>query len=62
VACPEEAMAFRDQLCALLPCPGEIILAEFTPGLSVHTGAGLIGVSATAVGDGAQAYSGSTFG
>jgi DegV family protein with EDD domain len=62
VACPEEAMAFRDQLCAVLPCPGEIILAEFTPGLSVHTGAGLIGVSATAVGDGAQAYSGSTFG
>jgi DegV family protein with EDD domain len=63
VACPEEAMAFKEQLCAAIPCPSEIILAEFTPGLSVHTGAGLIGVAATA-GATAQiaSVSGNTFG
>jgi DegV family protein with EDD domain len=62
-ACPEEAMAFKEQLCAAIPCPSEIILAEFTPGLSVHTGAGLIGVAATA-GATAQiaSVSGNTFG
>jgi DegV family protein with EDD domain len=47
VACPEEALAFKEQLCAAVPCPGEIVVAEFTPGLSVHTGSGLIGVAAT---------------
>jgi DegV family protein with EDD domain len=63
VACPEEAIAFKEQLCAAISCPGEVILAEFTPGLSVHTGAGLIGVAATAGAPAAaQAFSGSTFG
>jgi fatty acid-binding protein DegV len=56
-------MAFKEQLCAAIPCPGEVIIAEFTPGLSVHTGAGLIGVVATAAGSAqAAATSGSTFG
>ena len=63
VACPEEAVAFKEQLCATIPCPGEVIIAEFTPGLSVHTGAGLIGVAATAAESGrVAAVSGSTFG
>jgi DegV family protein with EDD domain len=44
VACQEEALAFKQQLCAAIPCPGEVTIAEFTPGLSVHTGAGLVGV------------------
>jgi fatty acid kinase fatty acid binding subunit len=63
VACPEEAATFLKQLCAAIPCPGEVVLAEFTPGLSVHTGAGLIGVVATAAESGeAVVVSGSTFG
>jgi fatty acid kinase fatty acid binding subunit len=63
VACPEEALAFKEQLCAAIPCPDEVVIAEFTPGLSVHTGAGLIGVAATAAASAeASARSGSTFG
>jgi DegV family protein with EDD domain len=63
VACPEEAMAFKEQLCAAIPCPGEVVLAEFTPGLSVHTGSGLVGVVATAAASGETARaSGSSFG
>jgi fatty acid kinase fatty acid binding subunit len=63
VACPEEAATFLKQLCAAIPCPDEVVVAEFTPGLSVHTGAGLIGVVATAAESGeAVAVSGSTFG
>jgi fatty acid kinase fatty acid binding subunit len=63
VACPEEARAFKEQLCAAIPCPGEVLMAEFTPGLSVHTGAGLIGVVATAAEAGhLAAGSGSSFG
>jgi DegV family protein with EDD domain len=63
VACPDEAMAFKEQLCAAISYSGEVIFAEFTPGLSVHTGAGLIGVVATAADSGlAATVSGSTFG
>jgi DegV family protein with EDD domain len=63
VACPEEALAFKEQLCAAISCPDEVVIAEFTPGLSVHTGAGLIGVAATAAASAeASARSGSTFG
>jgi len=45
VAALEEAQAFKEQLCSVVRCPGEVIIAEFTPGLSVHTGAGMIGVA-----------------
>jgi DegV family protein with EDD domain len=44
VRAPEDAQKFCEELCAVLPCPAEVITAELTPGLSVHTGAGLIGV------------------
>ena len=40
----EGAKELEDRLRAVLPCPEEIITAEFTPGLSVHAGSGVVGV------------------
>jgi DegV family protein with EDD domain len=43
------ARALQEQLCAVVPCPESIIIAEFTPGLSVHAGSGVVGIVTVAV-------------
>jgi DegV family protein with EDD domain len=48
VAVPDEAREFESQLRAALGCPDEILLANLSPGLSVHSGAGMVGVVAVA--------------
>ena len=40
----DDARAFEERLRANMRCPQEIVLAEVTPGLSVHSGAGMVGV------------------
>jgi DegV family protein with EDD domain len=41
---PVGARALQEQLCAQLTCPDTVIIAEFSAGLSVHAGAGVVGV------------------
>ena len=45
---PEDAACFQAQVLERLPCEGEVMVAEVTPGLSVHTGKGLVGLVAVA--------------
>jgi DegV family protein with EDD domain len=44
VAAPEMARKFESKLRERMDCPSEILFCELTPGLSVHSGAGLVGV------------------
>ncbi|HBX70094.1 MAG TPA: hypothetical protein DEH25_12135 [Chloroflexi bacterium] len=44
VAAPEAAAEFETLLRIALPCPDEILTVELSAGLSVHSGAGLVGV------------------
>jgi DegV family protein with EDD domain len=44
VAAPDPAREFESLLRRTLDCPPEILHCELTPGLSVHSGAGLVGV------------------
>ena len=40
----DRASALRSQLRAEIACPEAVPIAEFTPGLSVHAGSGVVGV------------------
>jgi DegV family protein with EDD domain len=40
----EAARQFEKQVQTAMPCPAEILYAEMNPGLSIHSGSGLVGV------------------
>jgi DegV family protein with EDD domain len=44
VNAPEKAREFEVRLREHLTCPDDIITAEFTPGLAIHSGTGIVGV------------------
>jgi DegV family protein with EDD domain len=46
VNAPEAAKQFELLVRAALPCPNVIASVEMTPGLSIHTGSGLVGIVA----------------
>ncbi len=46
VAAPEMARDFEQLVRTRIACPHEVLITELTPGLSVHSGAGMVGVAA----------------
>ena len=44
VSVPEDAQRFQKQVLARVPYSGQVITGGLTPGLSVHAGAGVVGV------------------
>jgi DegV family protein with EDD domain len=44
VNAPEKAREFEAQVRTHLACPDEVITADFSPGLSIHSGTGIVGV------------------
>ncbi len=48
VAVPEDARRFREEVLQALPYEGEVLTADLTAGLSVHTGRGVVGVAVVA--------------
>jgi DegV family protein with EDD domain len=47
-AAPDSAAKFERQVREAIDCPETAVFAELTPGLSVHAGAGLVGVAVVA--------------
>jgi len=45
VTAVSEAHEFFKQISKVIPCPEEVLYAELTPGLSVHSGAGMVGAA-----------------
>ena len=45
VTAPEDAKQLESMLRAKLDCPEKLLFSELNPGLSVHAGAGLVGVA-----------------
>jgi DegV family protein with EDD domain len=43
VAAPDGARALQEQFCRTIGSPGQVMTIEFSPGLSVHTGSGVVG-------------------
>ena len=41
----EAARLFEEQLRAAVPCPDNVLMTQLNPGLSVHSGAGLVGAA-----------------
>ncbi len=41
---PEGARELQSLLCSQVTCPDSILVTEFTPGLSVHAGSGVVGL------------------
>jgi DegV family protein with EDD domain len=50
VNAPDQARSFQAHVTQVLPCPEEVIFTELNPGMSPHTGAGLIGVAIVTAG------------